>query len=135
MKRRRRIATTMIFALAGLVGTAEFAQAWQSRTIRFAKGRTSKTVSGKTRPDTPECWTFVARRGQTATATITSGSAAVLVLDPFAEGSEYDDLQLQIQERGLKRDRLFVDRTGSQDVCVTALDNGSYRYRFTLSIR
>lgn len=85
--------------------------------IRFAKGRSSATVSGKISTGGRVCYVANARSGQTLTATVSSRSGKV-----------------QIFESGETSYRLDVDYSGDQSVCVDNL-RGATSYTLTVSIR
>ena len=82
--------------------------------IRFAKGRTSATVSGKIAAGGRVCYFAGARRGQTLTADVSSRSGKV-----------------QIFESGDTRYSYVIEIGGDQPVCV---DNLARATTYTLSV-
>lgn len=85
--------------------------------IRFARGRTSATMTGKVSSGGRICYVAGARRGQTLTATVSSRSGKV-----------------QIFESGETSYSLDVDQAGDQFVCVDNLARAT-SYTLTVSIR
>jgi hypothetical protein len=112
------------------------ASARERGSINFSKGKSSTTVTATVRPGDPDCWTYVARKGQRVRAQVDSkGGAVWLVLDPFTEGNEYNDLQIQIEERGARYQTFTVYQTGRQDVCVASHNKKRASYSLYLEIR
>jgi hypothetical protein len=136
MNRRTAVSVSVMIAAAGMCCVfATPAEARDRGTIRFARGASAKTVSGTVKPGDPDCYTFSARKGQQVEASVSSRRGSVwLVLDPFAEGSEYNDLQVQINERGGRYQTLEVYRTGQQDVCVAPHNKRREAYQITIEI-
>ena len=85
--------------------------------IRFAKGRTSATVSGRIARGGRICYVAGERRGQTLTATLSSRSG-----------------QVQIFESGDTSYTTYIDYSGDQTICVDNLE-GATTYTLTVSIR
>lgn len=85
--------------------------------VRFAKGRSSATYSGKIGTGGRICYVANARAGQTLTATVSSRTGKV-----------------QIFESGETSYRMDVDYSGDQSVCVDNL-RGATSYTLTVSIR
>ncbi len=129
----------VLFASTAVLFSTVFAAPVSARergAISFAKGRTSKTVTATVTPGDPDCWTYVARKGQRVSAQVDSKGLAVwLMLDPFAEGNEYNDLQIQIEERGDRYQTFTVYQSGTQDVCVASHNKKRASYSLYLSIR
>jgi hypothetical protein len=85
--------------------------------LRFARGRTSATVSGRIARGDRICYIAGARRGQTLTATLSSRSG-----------------QVQIFESGDTSYTTYIDYSGDQTICVDNLE-GATTYTLTVSIR
>ncbi len=85
--------------------------------IRFAKGRTSATVSGTVATGGRVCYFAGARSGQTLTATISSRSGKVQILESGETSYTYQ-----------------VEVTGDQSICVDNIGNAT-RYSLTVAIR
>ena len=85
--------------------------------IRFAKGRTSATVSGRVAAGGRVCYVAGARAGQQLTATISSRSGKVRIFESGETSYSYE-----------------VDQSGNQSVCVDNLA-GPTTYSLTVSIR
>lgn len=103
------IATAILFSVTS--------QAFADVRIRFAKGRTSATVSGKIGAGGRVCYVAGARAGQTLTAAVSSRSGKV-----------------QIFESGDTSYALNVEYSGDQSVCVDNL-RGATSYTLIVSIR
>lgn len=85
--------------------------------IRFARGRTSATVTGKISNGGRVCYVAGAKRGQTLTATISSATGRV-----------------QIFESGDTSYTNEIEYSGDQSVCVDNLGRAT-SYTLTVSIR
>ena len=85
--------------------------------IRFARGRTSATMSGRIGTGGRVCYVANARAGQTITATVSSRSG-----------------QVRIFESGETSYQTEVEYSGDQSVCVDNL-RGATTYSLTVSIR
>ncbi|MBX7054680.1 MAG: hypothetical protein K1X36_06975 [Pyrinomonadaceae bacterium] len=85
--------------------------------IRFARGRTSATVTGSIRAGGRVCYVAGARRGQTLNAVLSSRSGKVNFL-----------------ETGETSYSFVVDRSGDQTLCVDNV-GGSTTYTLTVSIQ
>ncbi|HEX8369417.1 MAG TPA: hypothetical protein VF604_12805 [Pyrinomonadaceae bacterium] len=85
--------------------------------VRFARGRTSATVSGRVGTGGRVCYVANARAGQTLTATISSRSG-----------------QVRIFESGETSYQTEIEYSGDQSVCVDNL-RGATTYSLTVSIR
>lgn len=85
--------------------------------IRFAKGRTSATVSGKVARGGRVCYFAEARVGQQFNATVSSRSGQVMIFESGETSYSYE-----------------VERSGDQSVCVDNLA-GATTYTLTVSIR
>ena len=84
--------------------------------IRFARGRTSATMSGKIGTGGRVCYVANAKAGQTITATVSSRSG-----------------QVRIFESGETSYQTEVEYSGDQSVCVDNL-RGATTYSLTVSI-
>lgn len=100
--------------IAALVLFFSASTAFGDIPIRFAKGRTSATISGKVGTGGRVCYFAGARRGQTLTATISSRSGRV-----------------QIFESGDARYSYLIEIGGDQSVCV---DNLARATTYTLNV-
>lgn len=105
------------FFVIALIVFSVSSEAFADTRIRFAKGRSSATVSGKIGTGGRVCYVAGARSGQTLTATVSSRSGKV-----------------QIFESGETSYTLNVDYSGDQSVCVDNL-RGATSYTLTVSIR
>lgn len=105
------------FCVIAIVLFSVSSEAFADTRIRFAKGRSSATVSGKISAGGRVCYVAGARAGQTLTATVSSRSGKV-----------------QIFESGETGYRLEVEYSGDQSVCVDNL-RGATSYTLTVSIR
>jgi len=85
--------------------------------IRFARGRTSATMSGRIGTGGRVCYVANAKAGQTITATVSSRSG-----------------QVRIFESGETSYQTEVEYSGDQSVCVDNL-RGATTYSLTVSIR
>ena len=106
----RSIAAAVLIAAASLSTFAEI-------RIRFAKGRTSATVTGKVAEGGRICYVAGARRGQLLTATVSSNTGKVRI---FESGETAYSSEVEI--------------SGDQSVCVDNLSKAA-TYRLTVSIR
>ncbi len=88
----------------------------QSR-IRFARGRTSATLSGTIAADGAREYVLGARRGQTLTAVLSCGNGKC----DFGEGDMHDTQYSQ-----------YVNRNG--DVYITIHNHGRRATRFTMTV-
>lgn len=84
--------------------------------IRFARGRTSATVSGTVGSGGRVCYVAGAREGQTLTATVSSRTG-----------------RARIFESGDTSYNLSVEISGDQSICVDNL-GGATKYTLTVSI-
>lgn len=82
--------------------------------IRFARGRTSATMTGSVRSGGVVCYVAGARRGQTMTATLSSRTG-----------------RARIQESGDTSYSNYIERTGDHSVCV---DNNGRATSYTLTV-
>jgi hypothetical protein len=85
--------------------------------VRFARGRTSATMSGRIGLGGRICYVANARAGQILTATVSSRSGQVMIF-----------------ESGETSYRMEVEYSGDQSVCVDNL-RGATTYSLTVSIR
>lgn len=85
--------------------------------IRFARGRTSATVTGRVANGGRVCYFAGARAGQRFTATLSSRSGKAVILESGETSYSYD-----------------VEQGGDQSVCVDNLA-GATTYSLTVSIR
>ena len=104
------LVAAMIVLLTGIDAFADI-------RIRFARGRTSATMTGKIANGGRICYVAGAKRGQTLTATVSSRSGRV-----------------QIFESGETSYSQYVDYSGDQSVCVDNLARAT-TYTLTVSIR
>lgn len=85
--------------------------------IRFARGRTSATVSGKVSRGGRVCYVAGARAGQQFNATVRSRSGKVMIFESGETSYSYE-----------------VEQSGDQSVCIDNLA-GATTYSLTVSIR
>lgn len=85
--------------------------------IRFAKGRTSATVTGRVASGGRVCYFAGARVGQRFTATVSSRSGKVAIFESGETSYSYE-----------------VEQKGDQSVCVDNLA-GATSYSLTVSIK
>jgi hypothetical protein len=90
---------------------------WADIRIKFARGRTSATVTGRVANGGRVCYVAGARRGQTLTATLSSATGKV-----------------QIFESGDTSYSAEVEQSGDQSICVDNLGKAT-SYTLTVSIR
>ena len=101
------VAITAFFNISALANTR----------IRFAKGRTSATVTGRVANGGRVCYFAGAKAGQQFTATISSRSGKVVIFESGETSYAYE-----------------VERRGDQSVCVDNLA-GATTYSLTVSIK
>lgn len=85
--------------------------------VRFAKGRTSATVTGRVASGGRVCYFAGARRGQQFTATVSSRSGKVMIFETGETSYSYE-----------------VEQSGDQSVCVDNI-GGATSYSLTISIK
>lgn len=102
-----------IIAIAAFANVAAFANI----RIKFAKGRTSATVTGRVAKGGRVCYFAGAREGQQFTATISSRSGKVRIFESGETSYSYE-----------------VEQRGDQSVCVDNLA-GATTYSLTVSIK
>ena len=102
-----------VFAIAAFCNVS----AWADIRIRFAKGRTSATVSGRVSSGGRICYVAGARTGQQLMATISSRSGKVRIFESRETSYSYE-----------------VEQSGDQSICVDNLAGGT-TYSLTISIR
>ena len=105
-----------LFAVAAIAAFCNVAALADTR-IRFAKGRTSATVTGRVSRGGRVCYFAGARTGQQFNATVSSRSGKVAIFESGETSYSYE-----------------VERTGDQSVCVDNL-GGATSYSLTVSIR
>ena len=104
---------TAVLAIVAFANVFTFADT----RIRFAKGRTSATVSGKVSRGGRVCYFAGARAGQQFNATVSSRSGKVMIFESGETSYSYN-----------------VEQSGDQSVCVDNLA-GATTYTLTVSIR
>ena len=104
---------------AAIIAIAAFSNivAFADTRIRFAKGRTSATVTGRVAKGGRVCYFAGAREGQRFTATVSSRSGKVMIFESGETSYSYD-----------------VEQRGDQSVCVDNL-SGATSYSLTVSIK
>ena len=107
---------SIIFLLAILLASTILTSAQDIR-IKFPKGRTSTTVSGRISSGGRICYFANAKQGQSFNATLSSKSGKV-----------------QIFESGETSYAFVIEQSGDQSVCVDNLA-GETNYTMTVSIR
>src|SRR5690349_16538687 len=107
---------TGIFFIAITAFSTVSVNAAPDTRIRFARGRTSTTVSGNVRSGGRVCYVAGAREGQTLTATLSSRTG-----------------KARIFESGDTSYNMSVEIAGDQSICVDNL-GGATRYTLTVSI-
>ena len=112
MKTRKSFLALVILILFSLIVVSA-----QDIRIRFPKGRTSATMSGRIGNGGRVCYFASARTGQTFTATLSSRSGKV-----------------QIFESGETSYNYVIEQSGDQSVCVDNLSRAT-TYTLTVSIR
>jgi hypothetical protein len=85
--------------------------------IRFARGRTSATVTGRVAAGGRVCYFAGARRGQSLNATVSSASGKVTIFESGETSYNYD-----------------IETSGDQSICVDNLSKAT-NYTLTVSIR
>lgn len=105
-----------LFVLLAIVVFTNVA-AFADTRIRFAKGRTSATVTGRVATGGRVCYIAGAKAGQQLTATISSRSGKVRIFESGETSYAYE-----------------VERRGDQFVCVDNLA-GPTTYSLTVSIK
>ncbi len=85
--------------------------------IRFAKGRTSATLSGSVGSRRSVCYVAGARAGQTMNATVSSNNGKIF-----------------FEESGETSYSNYLERSGDHSFCLRN-DGGSTRYTLTVSIQ
>ncbi|MEQ1763762.1 MAG: hypothetical protein ABL984_11520 [Pyrinomonadaceae bacterium] len=105
-----------LFALIAVAAFSNVA-AFADTRIRFAKGRTSATVTGRVANGGRICYFAGAKVGQQFTATVSSRSGKVVIFESGETSYAYE-----------------VEVRGDQSVCVDNLA-GSTTYSLTVSIK
>jgi len=105
-----------IFALVAIAAFSNVA-AFADTRIRFAKGRTSATVTGRVANGGRVCYFAGASVGQRFTATVSSRSGKVVIFESGETSYSYE-----------------VETRGDQSVCVDNLA-GATTYSLTVSIK
>jgi hypothetical protein len=105
-----------LFALVAIATFSNVA-AFAHTRIRFAKGRTSATVTGRVATGGRVCYIAAATAGQQLTATISSRSGKVRTFESGETSYVFE-----------------VERRGDQFVCVDNLDAAT-TYSLTVSIK
>lgn len=105
--------------LVAIVAIAVFANvaAFADTRIRFAKGRTSATVTGRVANGGRVCYFAGAKVGQQFTATVSSRSGKAVIFESGETSYAYE-----------------VETRGDQSVCVDNL-GGATTYSLTVSIK
>jgi hypothetical protein len=131
-----RLAIKVAAVVASVVSltwaTGEPASA-QTKRIEFAKGTTSKTVSGTVRANRPVCWDFIASEGQQASFRIRGTGAYAAFLPAEWDGGSTGALQLAIMDQQTTSDSYEIELDGDNTICV-ATRRAKVSYRLTLSI-
>ena len=104
------VALTALFASTNIFALAD-------TRIRFAKGRTSATVTGRVTNGGRVCYFAGARPGQQFTATVSSRIGKIVIFESGETSYNYE-----------------VETGGDQSVCVDNLA-GATTYSLTVSIR
>lgn len=107
---------TKLFAIIAIAAFSH-AAAFANTRIRFAKGRTSATVTGRVVNGGRVCYFAGAKVGQHFTATVSSRSGRVRIFESGETNYSYE-----------------VERRGDQSVCVDNLA-GATSYSLTVSIK
>lgn len=105
-----------LFALAAIAVFSNVA-AFADTRIRFAKGRTSATVTGRVSTGGRVCYFAGANAGQQFTATVSSRSGKVVIFESGETSYSYE-----------------VETRGDQSICVDNLA-GATSYSLTVSIK
>lgn len=103
--------------IAAAIMVSVSAETFADIRIRFARGRTSATVSGRISTGGRICYVANARAGQTLTATVSSRSGQVRIFESSETSYSLD-----------------VEYSGDQSICVDNL-RGATAYSMTVSIR
>lgn len=106
-----------VILIVALLLSTTFVTTAQDIRIRFPKGRTSTTVSGRISSGGRVCYFANAKQGQSFNATLSSKSGKV-----------------QIFESGETSYSYVIEQSGDQSVCVDNLA-GATTYTMTVSIR
>lgn len=109
--------TQFKYLLVFVIIASACAEAFADARIRFVRGRTSATVSGKVSTGGRVCYTAGARRGQTLTAAVRSNTGKVMI---FESGQTSYSAEVEI--------------SGDQSVCVDNIGRTA-SYSLTVSIR
>ena len=104
-----------VFALAAILVFSGITYA--DIRIRFPRGRTSATMTGKVGTGERVCYFARARQGQTLTATVSSRSGRVAIFESGETSYSY-----------------VIEVSGDQSVCVDNLSRAT-TYTLTVSIR
>lgn len=107
---------TKLFAVIAIAAFANISALADTR-IKFAKGRTSATVSGRVARGGRVCYFAGARAGQQFNATISSRTGKAVIFESGETSYSYE-----------------VERSGDQSVCVDNLA-GATTFSLTVSIR
>ena len=105
-----------LFTLIAIIASSNLA-AFADTRIRFAKGRTSATVTGKVSRGGRSCYFAGASVGQRFTATVSSRSGKVVIFESSETSYTYE-----------------IETRGDQSVCVDNLA-GATTYSLTVSIK
>lgn len=102
-----------VIAITAFSNVASFADT----RIRFAKGRTSASITGRVATGGRVCYFAGARAGQRFTATVSSSTGKVMIFESGEMSYSYD-----------------IEISGNQSVCVDNLSRAT-NYTLTVSIR
>lgn len=116
-QRRMTLPKTLKLTAAAILVFAGAVNTFADVRIRFAKGRTSATVSGKVSTGGRVCYMAGARSGQTFTATVSSRSGNVQIFESGETSYSYQ-----------------VEVSGDQSVCVDNIGRAT-TYSLTVSIK
>ena len=105
------------FMILVMIGLMSVSDALAQTRIRFARGRTSATISANIAANGARTYVLGARRGQTLSATLSCGNGRC----DFAEGDLHDT---QYSE--------YVERNG--DMYITIHNHGSRATRMTMVV-
>jgi hypothetical protein len=111
--RNTRSLTIVAILIALLAAVDTFADI----RLRFARGRTSATVSGKVAEGGRVCYFAGAKSGQRLTATVSSRSGKVMILESGETSYSYE-----------------IQASGDQSICVDNIGRAT-TYSLTVSIR
>ena len=104
--------------ILSLLATSVFAtHTWADIRIRFARGRTSATVTGRVASGGRVCYAAGARQGQTLSATLSSSTGKAQIFESGDTSYSYE-----------------VEQPGDQSICVDNLGRTT-SYTLTVSIR